>query len=30
MAFLDLSLKEVMMQKQLQQETDPIFFPGGG
>ncbi|KAG2756189.1 hypothetical protein P692DRAFT_20868714 [Suillus brevipes Sb2] len=30
MAFLDLSLKEVTTQKQLQQETDPIFFPGGG
>ncbi|KAG1870968.1 hypothetical protein C8R48DRAFT_770569 [Suillus tomentosus] len=29
MAFLDLSLREVAMQEQLQQEKDPIFFPGG-
>ncbi|KAG1847226.1 hypothetical protein F4604DRAFT_1936038 [Suillus subluteus] len=30
MAFLDLSLREVTTQKELQQDKDPIFFPGGG
>ncbi|KAG1718212.1 hypothetical protein EDB19DRAFT_1921109 [Suillus lakei] len=30
MAFIDLSLREVTMQKQLRQEEDPIFFLEGG
>ncbi|KAG1735472.1 hypothetical protein EDD22DRAFT_959925 [Suillus occidentalis] len=29
MAFLDVSLREVAMRKRLQQEEQPMFFPGG-